>query len=135
VATGQIETESAIMGDWLFTRSRFGPLSGYAEGWCDLPHWGLVLDGDLVLHWEDGELELLGPGDAFHCPSGPSGHRIEVADRATIIDYTPTAAIDEPQGRRAARAIMARRGRSAVRPRTGSPSPTPLHEKRGAGVF
>ena len=95
------------MGDWLFTRSAFGALSGFAEGWCDLPHWGLVIEGDLVLHWENGEIELLGRGDAFHCPAGPPGHRIEVADVAAIVDYTPIAAIDEPERRRAPRALAA----------------------------
>lgn len=104
---GRVHTVSAVMGDWLFTRSAFGALSGFAEGWCDLPHWGLVIEGDLVLHWENGEIELLGRGDAFHCPPGPPGHRIEVADVAAIVDYTPIAAIDEPERRRAPRALAA----------------------------
>lgn len=111
VAGGEIETESAVMGAWLFTRSTFGPQSGYAESWCDLAHWGFVLDGSLVLHWEDGELELLGPGDAFHCPGGPRGHRIEVADGATIVDYTPVSQLDDPTLRRAMRALRAYPGR------------------------
>jgi quercetin dioxygenase-like cupin family protein len=133
-ATGRIHTVSAVMGSWLFTRSVFGSLSGFAEGWCDLPHWGLVLEGDLVLHWENGELELLGPGDAFHCPSGPPGHRIEVADVATIVDYTPIAAIDEPERRRAPRALAARTGR--VRGGDAGPSPAPngKHGKVRAGA-
>jgi quercetin dioxygenase-like cupin family protein len=114
--TGLIETESAVMGDWLFTRSSFGPLSGHADGWCDLPHWGLVLDGDLVLRWEDGELELLGPGDAFHCPAGGPGHRIEVADAATIVDYTPIGTVDDPGLRRAPRLLAARAGTVATPP-------------------
>ncbi len=108
--TGRIETESAEMGSWLFTRSRFGPMSGYADNWCDLPHWGLVLDGDVVLHWENGELELLVPGDAFHCPGGAPGHRLEVADAATVVDYTPIATVDDPNLRRAPRLIAARGG-------------------------
>lgn len=108
--TGRITTVSAVMGPWLFTRSAFGSLSGFAEGWCDLPHWGFVLDGDLVLDWEHGETELLGPGDVFYCPPGPPGHRIEVADTATMVDYTPLSAIDEPDRRRAPRALAARSG-------------------------
>jgi hypothetical protein len=95
------------MGAWLFTRTTFGPLSGYADGWCDLPHWGLVLDGSLVLRWEDGDIELLGPGDAFHCPGGPTGHRFEVADIATIVDYTPIAAITDADRRPAPRTVNA----------------------------
>lgn len=112
---GQIQTESAVMGDWLFTRTTFGPKTGFADGWCDLPHWGLVLDGNLVLHWENGEIELLGPGDAYHCPD-TLGHRIEVADMATIVDYTPIAAVDEPSRRRAPRALAARTGLSSPGP-------------------
>ncbi len=112
---GQIRTESAVMGAWLFTRTTFGPKTGYADGWCDLPHWGLVLDGSLVLHFENGEIELLGPGDAYHCPD-TVGHRIEVADMATIVDYTPIAAVDEPSRRRAPRALAARTGRSSPGP-------------------
>lgn len=108
VVAGAIETESAVMGDWLFTRTSFGALSGHLQPWCDLPHWGLVLDGDLVIRWEDGELELLGRGDAFHCPAGPPAHRIEVADAARIVDYTPIAALDDPRVRRAPRTLHAR---------------------------
>jgi quercetin dioxygenase-like cupin family protein len=114
IAGGRIETETAIMGDWLFRRSTFGAQSGYAEGWCDLPHWGYVLDGSLVNHWEDQELELLGPGDVFHCPGGPPGHRMEVADRAMIVDYTPIVALDNPSLRRAHRTARAYGGPAAM---------------------
>lgn len=109
---GQIETISAEMGEWMFTRTSFGPLSGYSDGWCDLPHWGLVFDGDLVLRWEDGALELLGPGDAFHTPGGPPGHRLEVADVATIVDYTPISAVDDRTHRKAPRVVIGRSRRS-----------------------
>jgi mannose-6-phosphate isomerase-like protein (cupin superfamily) len=105
---GRIETESAEMGSWLLTRSRFGPLSGHADTWCDLPHWGLVLDGNVVLRWEDGGLELLGPGDVFSCPASGPGHRLEVADAATVVDYTPIDSIDDPARRRAPRLVAAR---------------------------
>ena len=95
------------MGDWLFRRSTFGPQSGYAEPWCDLPHWGFVLDGNMVLHWESQDLELLGPGDVYHCPGGPPGHRMEVADGALVVDYTPMSALDDERIRRAARTVRA----------------------------
>ena len=73
IALGQIETETALMGDWLFRRSTFGAQSGYAEPWCDLPHWGFVLDGNVVLHWESQDLELLGPGRRLPLPRRPAG--------------------------------------------------------------
>ncbi len=134
VAGGEIETESAVMGAWLFTRSTFGPQSGYAESWCDLTHWGFVLDGSLVLHWEDGELELLGPGDAFHCPGGPRGHRIEVADGATIVDYTPVSQLDDPTLRRAMRALRAYPGRVETDPGLPGPSMRASSIEDGAAV-
>ncbi len=87
-ARGGIEVETARMGAWIHCRATFGSLSGYTSGWCDLPHWGTVLMGDLAIVWED-QVELLTAGDAYYCPPGPPGHRLEVADEATIIDYTP----------------------------------------------
>jgi len=95
-----IEGESAVMGPWTFMRTTYGALSGFVSGPCDLPHWGLVLAGEVVHSWDDG-LELLTPGDVFYCPPGPPGHRFEVADSATIVDYTPTSALEGP-GRRPA---------------------------------
>ena len=107
IALGQIETETAVMGDWLFRRSTFGPQSGYAEPWCDLPHWGFVLDGNMVLHWEDRTSSCSGPGDVYHCPGGPPGHRMEVADSALVVDYTPIERARRRAVRRAARTVRA----------------------------
>jgi quercetin dioxygenase-like cupin family protein len=102
---GEVEVESAEMGPWQFTRTTFGPLSGYSSGWCDLPHWGLVLAGDAVLRTESGS-ELLGLGDAFLCPAGPPAHRFEVADFATIVDYTPREAMASAARREAWRPLI-----------------------------
>jgi quercetin dioxygenase-like cupin family protein len=85
---GAIEVETALMGEWVFMRATYGPMSGYTSGWCDLPHWGLVLSGDLAVHWESG-VELLTAGDVYYCPAGPPGHQFQVPDAATTIDYTP----------------------------------------------
>ena len=53
------------MGNWVFMRTTYSPMSGYS-GWCDIPHWGLVLTGDLALNWESG-VELLTAGDVYYC--------------------------------------------------------------------
>ena len=55
------------------------------------PHWGVVTVGSIAIEWED-DVEVVGPGDVFHCPAGPPGHRIEAAEAATIIDFTPVEA-------------------------------------------
>jgi quercetin dioxygenase-like cupin family protein len=94
------------MGIWTCMRVTYGPLSGFASGWCDLPHWGQVLDGEIVVESED-ELELLSPGDIYWCPPGPPGHRFEVADSATVLDYTPTDALLGPGRRPGYRAAAA----------------------------
>ena len=93
-----------------------------------MPHWGLVLDGDVVNHWQDQELELWGPGDVFHCPGGPPGHRMEVADRAIVIDYTPIESLDDPALRRAPRtsrtyASPVAKGSATVPQEPGAASP------------
>ncbi len=93
-----IEAEIAPMGSWTCMRVTYAALSGFTTGWCDLPHWGLVLSGEIV-HESEGGVELLTAGDIYWVPPGPPGHRFEVADAATVLDYTPTAALLGP-GRR-----------------------------------
>jgi len=86
---GTIDVEAAVMGRWVFVRSIFGAQTGLATGRCELPHWGIVLDGEVAIHTRDA-VELVTAGDAF---LAEPGHRFEVPDGATVIDYTPLDAI------------------------------------------
>lgn len=114
---GAVDVEGSEMGPWLFMRARFGPRSGYTSGWCDLPHWGVVLDGEVALQYEGG-MELAARGDAYYAPPG---HRVVSPDGATIADYTPLAAIDGvtriSRWRRATIALVPGRGNGAGRER------------------
>jgi hypothetical protein len=83
--SGAIDVEGSWMGRWLFMRSRMGPRSGFTAGWCDLPHWGLVLDGEIAITYPERS-ELAARGDVYF---SPPGHRLTSADGATIVDYTP----------------------------------------------
>jgi hypothetical protein len=94
VALGEIHTETWRMPPYLMTRVRMGERSGYTSGWCDAPHWGLVISGRLAIEWED-DVEILSKGDIFHCPAGPPGHRAEAADPATFIDLTPLSSFED----------------------------------------
>jgi mannose-6-phosphate isomerase-like protein (cupin superfamily) len=85
---GQIHADAALMGPWVACGARFGSTAGYRTSWCDMPHWGLVLAGSMAIDWED-DVELVRAGDAYHCPAGPPGHRFEVPDAVTIVDFTP----------------------------------------------
>jgi hypothetical protein len=87
---GAIEVEGRVMGPWLFMRSQYGPVSGFTGGWCDVPHWGLVLDGAIAINYRSS-IELVTAGDAFYADAG---HRFEAADGATVIDYTPLTELD-----------------------------------------
>jgi mannose-6-phosphate isomerase-like protein (cupin superfamily) len=87
---GAVDVEGSVMGDWLFMRSVLGPQSGYTSTWCEVSHWGLVLDGDMTINLSD-DVELVSTGDAFYAPPG---HRFESSDGATIVDYTPISELD-----------------------------------------
>ncbi len=87
-AAGEIVAASRRMGDLIFTRTRFGPTSGYTSSMCDVPHWGLVTSGSLAIEFEDG-VEVVTSGDVFYCPPGPPGHRLHAADPAITVDFTP----------------------------------------------
>lgn len=89
---GAVDARVTRMGSLALSIIRFGPLSGYTSGWCDLPHWGLVLDGGLAIEWEDS-VEVLSAGDAFRCQPGPPGHRMHAADPAVVLDFTPLDAV------------------------------------------
>jgi quercetin dioxygenase-like cupin family protein len=92
VRSGSIEAEAAAMGDLVVTRVAFGRMSGYGTAWCDAPHWGMVLTGGMGIEWEH-DVEVLTAGDVFYCPAGPPGHRLEVADSAVVVDFTPREAL------------------------------------------
>jgi quercetin dioxygenase-like cupin family protein len=93
VSSGAVECEPWQMSGYVMTRVRMGDRSGYRSGWCDAPHWGLVISGSMTIEWEQ-DVEVVAAGDVFHCPAGPPGHRLEAADPATFIDLTPLAAFD-----------------------------------------
>jgi uncharacterized cupin superfamily protein len=85
---GRVEAEAALMGDWVVCRATFGETTGYGSPWCDLPHWGMVITGGVAIEWEN-DVEVLSAGDVYACQAGPPGHHLEVADGATVIDFTP----------------------------------------------
>ena len=92
VTAGDVVAETTDAGDWLMTQAAFGATSGYGSDWCDVSHWGVVVSGGLAIEYED-DGEVLGAGDFYYCPPGPPGHKFEVADGATIVDFTPRDAL------------------------------------------
>lgn len=119
---GEVRTDAGLMGPWLFVQASFGGTSGFTSGWCDLPHWGIVLQGGLTIEWED-DVEALGAGDVYFCPAGGPGHRFEVADEAVIFDFTPLEAIAEDRRVEAWRPVL-REGRIRAQGRRSRTRPT-----------
>ena len=116
---GTIDVEGAVMGQWLFMRATLGSRSGYTSGWCDVPHWGIVLDGETAIEYEE-ETELAARGDPYFAPPG---HRFVSPDGATIADYTPMAALDGARVSRWRRAAVARAPSPGEPPTAVAPAP------------
>lgn len=119
---GVIEVEAAQMGPWTFMRSIFGERTGHLSGWCDVPHWGIVIDGEIAILYENSSepgagTELVARGDAFYAPPG---HRFVSADGAVVVDYSPVTALGTQRVSRWRRATLARRGLIAPGSRNGS---------------
>ena len=119
---GVIEVEAAQMGPWVFMRSIFGERTGHLSGWCDVPHWGFVIDGEIAILYESSSepgagTELVARGDAFYAPPG---HRFVSADGAVVVDYSPVTALGTERVSRWRRATLARRGLITPGSRNGS---------------
>lgn len=69
----------------------YAPRAGRAE-WCDTPHSGYVLNGELQYEFEDGSEMRVAAGQAFRLPAAPAhrgrNHRSTPA-RLFIIDALP----------------------------------------------
>jgi hypothetical protein len=53
---------------------------------CDAPHWGYVIQGQVVVTYTDGGTENCSTGDVFHWPAG---HSVRVDDDAELILFSP----------------------------------------------
>lgn len=63
-------------------------LEGLEGDLCQAPHWGYVLEGDLVVTYTDCNTERCRTGDLFHWPAG---HTVRVEEDAELILFSPQA--------------------------------------------
>ncbi len=61
-------------------------LVGLEDDACQSPHWGYVIDGDLVVTYTDGSDDRCSGGDVFHWPAG---HSVRVEKDANVILFSP----------------------------------------------
>ncbi|GEO22816.1 hypothetical protein [Cyclobacterium qasimii] len=67
-------------------------LHGLTNDSCHCPHWGYVLEGEMLVKYDDGTEEILEGGDVFYMPSG---HTIIVQKDIKLIDFNPTKEFNE----------------------------------------
>lgn len=63
-------------------------LAGLPRDVCDAPHWGYVIDGEVVVTYTNGDEERCVGGDLFHWPAG---HSVRVDHDAELILFSPQA--------------------------------------------
>ncbi len=61
-------------------------LVGLEDDACQSPHWGYVLNGNVVVSYTDGSTDRCLTGDVFHWPAG---HSVRVEEDADLILFSP----------------------------------------------
>jgi quercetin dioxygenase-like cupin family protein len=120
-----------VIAELPVTGSRGTPM----EDACEKPHWGFLLDGELIVE-VDGQRQIVPPGSAFHVPSGGSPHRLRMEGRGRIAGFEPIDPIaDISDGALAARGfeILGNEARSiatVIEPSEALPLPEKQIETR-----
>ena len=71
----------------------FSPLlQGLKNNSCHCPHWGYVLEGDLLVKYDNGRKETLTAGDVFYLPPG---HTAIVVKDLKFLDFSPEKELNE----------------------------------------
>lgn len=81
--------EGAIGAEYfsLATGTDLAPLLAGLDGdACQAPHWGYVIQGQVVVTYTDGGTESCSTGDVFHWPAG---HSVRVEDDVELILFSP----------------------------------------------
>lgn len=83
-------TASGAIGAEYFTMAAGTDLAPLLQGLdgdlCQSPHWGYVIDGDLIVTYTDGTEETCSVGEVFHWPAG---HTVRVERDAELILFSP----------------------------------------------
>ena len=61
-------------------------LKGLKDDLCQAPHWGYVIEGEIVVTYKSGESETVVGGDLFYWPPG---HTVKVDKDAEVILFSP----------------------------------------------
>ena len=71
----------------------FGPLlQGLKNNSCQCPHWGYIVQGKLLMKYDDGAEEYLSAGDVFYMQPGHTGI---VQEDVKLLDFSPEKELNE----------------------------------------
>jgi EutQ-like cupin domain len=63
-------------------------LHGLKNNSCQCPHWGYIVEGEILMNYDDGTSETLTEGDVFYMPPGHVG---VVEKDLKMIDFSPSS--------------------------------------------
>jgi hypothetical protein len=73
--------------------SDFRPLlMGLENDHCQVPHWGYVVKGAILIEYEDGTSETFKEGEAFYMKPGHTG---EVLEDLMLVSFSPDEGMHE----------------------------------------
>jgi hypothetical protein len=64
-------------------------LKGLKDNACQVPHWGYMLSGEVLLTYSDGNVETCIESDLFYWPPG---HTVQVVRDTEVILFSPQVA-------------------------------------------
>ena len=71
----------------------FAPLlQGLKNDSCHCPHWGYIVDGEMLVKYDNGNEEKLSAGDVFYLPPG---HTAIVEKDLKLLDFSPEKELKE----------------------------------------
>lgn len=62
-------------------------LKGLPDDACQCPHWGYVLQGQLVVDYTSGQQEIIEAGEMYYCEPG---HSVAAPIDTKYIEFSPT---------------------------------------------
>ncbi|MEO8111424.1 MAG: cupin domain-containing protein [Ginsengibacter sp.] len=67
-------------------------LQGLKNNSCQCPHWGYILEGEMLVKYDDGTEEKLQAGDVFYMQPG---HIPIVVKDVKLVDFSPERELKE----------------------------------------
>jgi len=67
-------------------------LKGLSNDSCHCPHWGYVIEGSIMVKYDNGTEETVKAGEVFYWPAG---HTAIVQEDVKLIDFSPSKEFSE----------------------------------------